>query len=58
MVFDNTCREVMREVDLKMTIGPAEFEVTFQVIDNKTTFNLILRRPWLHAHKIIASNLH
>jgi hypothetical protein len=46
------------EVDLKMTIGPIEFEVTFQVVDIKSIFNLILGRLWLYAHKLIPSSLH
>jgi hypothetical protein len=48
----------MREIDLNVIIGPAEFEVTFQVVDIKSTFNLILGRPWLHTHKVIPSSLH
>jgi G-patch domain len=56
--FDSTSREILGEIDLKIIISQVKFEVTFQVVDIKSTFNLILGRPWLHAHKVVSSSLH
>jgi hypothetical protein len=56
--FDNTGREILCEVDLNIIINQVEFIVIFQVVDIKFTFNLILKRPWLYAHKVVSSSLH
>lgn len=50
--FDNSRREVIGEVDLDITIGPATFAVTFQVLDIQTTFHLLLGRPWIHDARV------
>ena len=56
--FDGNDREIIGEVSLNIMVGPANFEMSFQVVDIKSTFNLILGRPWLHAHKVVPSSLH
>ena len=35
-----------------------ESSVIFLVIDDKTMYNLLLERPWLHQYRIIASMWH
>lgn len=39
--FDSTSREIIGDVDLKVVIGHVEFEIVFQVVDIKSTFNLV-----------------
>src|ERR1041384_5621103 len=56
--YDNTRREVLGVVTLEVLIGPVRKPTSFQVIDVATSFNLLLRRPWLHANKAIPSSLH
>jgi len=34
------------------------FNALFHVIDVKTTYNMLLRRPWIHENGIISSTLH
>ncbi|XP_077249179.1 uncharacterized protein LOC143888625 [Tasmannia lanceolata] len=34
------------------------FEIEFQVLDIKPSFNLLLGRPWLHKYGVIPSSLH
>jgi NDP-sugar pyrophosphorylase family protein len=41
---ESTNREILGEIDLEIVISQIKFEVTFQVVDIKTTFILILRR--------------
>ncbi|XP_070015722.1 uncharacterized protein [Nicotiana sylvestris] len=56
--FDGIKRDTFGEIDLILTIGPVEFEVTFQVLDMDTSYNFLLRRPWIHAAGAVPSTLH
>ncbi|PKI46860.1 hypothetical protein CRG98_032756 [Punica granatum] len=51
-------REVNREIDLLIDIGPCSFSVTFQVLDIPNAFSLLLGRPWIHSVGAIPSSLH
>ncbi|XP_019239208.1 PREDICTED: uncharacterized protein LOC109219223 [Nicotiana attenuata] len=42
----------------KLSIWPVEFTVEFQVLDVALSYNLLLGRPWIHAHKAVPSSLH
>ena len=46
--FDGTRREVTREIEIKMQIGPCTFNVEFQVMDISPSYNCLLGRPWIH----------
>jgi hypothetical protein len=35
-----------------------KFNAFFHVIDAKTTYNMLLGRPWIHENGIISSTLH
>ena len=43
---------------MNITAGVIEHATTFQVVDIKASFNLLLGRPWLHDLKAIPSSLH
>jgi len=43
---------------LKLTIGNLSTTSFFHVIDSKTSYKLLLERPWLHEHGVVASTLH
>ncbi|XP_069152078.1 uncharacterized protein [Solanum lycopersicum] len=56
--FDGAKRDTFGEIYLIVTIGPAEFGITFQVIDMDTSYNLLLGRPWIHMARAVPSTLH
>ncbi|XP_070005095.1 uncharacterized protein [Nicotiana sylvestris] len=56
--FDGIKRDTIGEIDLILTIGPVDFEVTFQVLDMDTSYNFLLGRPWIHAAGAVPSTLH
>lgn len=56
--YENTSREVMGTVQVRVQVGPAEQEGEFHVLDVPATFNLLLGRPWLHHVKVASSTLH
>lgn len=56
--FDESKRDTLGEVELVVTIGPADFNVTFQVLDIPTTYNMLLGRPWIHIAGAVPSTLH
>ncbi|XP_070013693.1 uncharacterized protein [Nicotiana sylvestris] len=56
--FDGIKRDTIGEIDLILTIGPVDFEVTFQVLDMDTSYSFILGRPWIHAVGAAPSTLH
>ncbi|XP_070010763.1 uncharacterized protein [Nicotiana sylvestris] len=47
--FDDIKRDTIGEIDLILTIGYVNFEVTFHVLDMDTSYNFLLERPWIHA---------
>ncbi|XP_019227062.1 PREDICTED: uncharacterized protein LOC109208405 [Nicotiana attenuata] len=56
--FDGVKRDTIGEIDLILTIGLVDFEVTFQVLDMDTSYNFFLGRPWIHAAGAVPSTLH
>nr|XP_009592185.1 uncharacterized protein LOC104089071 [Nicotiana tomentosiformis] len=56
--FDGVKRDTIGEIDLILTIGPVDFEVTFQHLDMDTSYNFLLGRPWIHAARAVPSTLH
>ncbi|XP_070015247.1 uncharacterized protein [Nicotiana sylvestris] len=56
--FDGIKRDTIGEIDLILTIGPVDFEVTFQVLDMNTSYNFLLGRPWIHAARVVPSTRH
>uniref|UniRef100_A0A6N2MST0 Retrotransposon gag domain-containing protein n=1 Tax=Salix viminalis TaxID=40686 RepID=A0A6N2MST0_SALVM len=46
------------KIRLAMHIEDMESNALFHVIDAKTTYNMLLGRPWIHENGIISSTLH
>ena len=46
------------KIKLRYQIGDLKSEVTSYVIDADTSYNLLLRRPWIHCNAIVPSTLH
>ena len=45
-------------IRLELMMGDLSTSSIFHVIDTKTSYKLLLGRPWLHEHGIVASTLH
>ncbi|XP_077226421.1 uncharacterized protein LOC143859653 [Tasmannia lanceolata] len=58
LAYDGTRRDVIGILATEIEIGGEIFEVEFQVLDIKTSFCLLLGRPWLHKVGVIPSTLH
>jgi hypothetical protein len=56
--FDGSRKSLIGEVDLPVTIGPHEFEITFQVMNIQVTYSCLLGRPWIHEAGAVTSTLH
>jgi len=56
--FDGSRKEIMREIDIPIQIGPFTFEVVFQVMDIKPTYSCLLGRQWIHSAGVVPSTLH
>ncbi|CAL5426627.1 unnamed protein product [Camellia sinensis] len=56
--YDNTSREVMGTVQIKVQASSAQQDIEFHVLDVLTTFNLLHGQPWLHQMKVVSFTLH
>ncbi|KAA0053464.1 retrotransposon protein putative ty3-gypsy sub-class [Cucumis melo var. makuwa] len=45
-------------VRLEVVIGDLQASTIFHVIDSRTTYNMLLGRPWIHENGIVTSSLH
>ncbi|KAG9458313.1 hypothetical protein H6P81_002821 [Aristolochia fimbriata] len=43
---------------LELLIGDMTSHVLFHIIDARTSYNVLLGRPWLHSNRVIPSTLH
>ena len=56
--FDDIRREMTREIEIEVQIGPCAFNVEFQVMDISPSYNCLLGRPWIHITGVVPSILH
>ncbi|KAI5428056.1 hypothetical protein KIW84_033173 [Lathyrus oleraceus] len=56
--FDGSRKTVIGEVDLRVKIGPRDFQITFQVMDIHLAYSCLLGRPWIHEAGAVTSTLH
>ena len=56
--YDNTKSEVMGTLMIELLIGPTTYPKLFQVLRIPTSFNLLLRQPWIQKVGAIPSSLH
>ncbi|XP_050890746.1 uncharacterized protein LOC127096182 [Lathyrus oleraceus] len=56
--FDDSRRQVIREVDLPICVGPHQFNITFQIMDINPIYSCLLGRPLIHATGAVTSTLH
>ena len=56
--FNQGGQHAIGMIHLKLVIGELASNVLFHVIDAKTTYNMLLGRPWIHGNGIVPSTLH
>ena len=56
--YDGTQRTFMGTLTAHVMIGPVRYSVLFQVLRIRSSFNLLLGRPWIHEVGAIPSYLH
>ncbi|XP_077247313.1 uncharacterized protein LOC143887087 isoform X2 [Tasmannia lanceolata] len=58
LAYDGTRRDVIGTLVTEIEIGGEMFDIEFQVLDIKTSFFLLLGRPWLHKVGVVPSTVH
>ena len=48
----------MDMIRVEMTIGELKSSMIFHMIDARTSYNLLLGRPWIHGNGVVPSTLH
>ncbi|KAF9661842.1 hypothetical protein SADUNF_Sadunf19G0110800 [Salix dunnii] len=56
--FNQGGQNAIGKIRLAMHMEDMESNALFHVIDAKTTYNILLGRPWIHENGIISSTLH
>ncbi|KAK4713123.1 hypothetical protein R3W88_019030 [Solanum pinnatisectum] len=56
--FDGMQRDTLGAVNLDIQVGPADFNVEFQVLDINTSYNFLMGRPFIHMVGAVSSTLH
>ncbi|KAL4625463.1 hypothetical protein ACB092_05G028000 [Castanea dentata] len=56
--FNQGGQRAIGMIHLELIIGELTSNVLFHVIDAKTTYNILLGRPWIHGNGIVPSTLH
>ncbi|KAL4619838.1 hypothetical protein ACB092_06G109700 [Castanea dentata] len=56
--FNQGGQRIIGMIYLELIIKELASNILFHVIDAKTTYNILLGRPWIHRNKIVPSTLH
>ena len=56
--FNQGGQHAISMIHLELIIGELTSNVLFHVIDARTTYNMLLGRPWIHGNKIVLSTLY
>ncbi|XP_075074736.1 uncharacterized protein LOC142162298 [Nicotiana tabacum] len=56
--FNNAVERTSREIVLPILAGGVTKERTFHVMDQDTTYNAIIGRPWIHFIRAVSSSLY
>ena len=56
--FNQGGQRAIGKIRLHMLIGEMESSVLFHVIDAKTTYKVLIGRPWLHEYGVVPSTYH
>ncbi|XP_075674961.1 uncharacterized protein LOC142644177 [Castanea sativa] len=56
--FNQGGQRAIRKIRLQMLIGEMESSALFHIIDAKTTYKLLIGRPWFHEYGVVPSTYH
>ncbi|XP_030964649.1 uncharacterized protein LOC115985896 [Quercus lobata] len=56
--FNQGGQRAIGKIRLHMLIGETESSALFHVIDAKTTYKMLIGRPWLHEYGVVPSTYH
>ena len=56
--FNQGGQRVIGMIRLELDIGDLRANTLFHVIDSRTTYRLLLGRPWIHENGVVTSTLH
>ncbi|KAA0062536.1 ty3-gypsy retrotransposon protein [Cucumis melo var. makuwa] len=56
--FNQGSQRVIGMILLELIIGDLKASALFHVIDSRTTYKLLLGRPWIHGNGVVTSTLH
>ncbi|KAG9458357.1 hypothetical protein H6P81_002865 [Aristolochia fimbriata] len=56
--FNQEGQRALGTIRLELQIGDMTSHVLFHVIDARTSYNVLLGRPWSHNNKVVPSTLH
>ncbi|KAG9458146.1 hypothetical protein H6P81_002654 [Aristolochia fimbriata] len=56
--FNQEGQRALGTIKLELLIGDMTSHVLFHVIDARTSYNVLLGRPWLHNNRVVPSTLH
>nr|XP_009798916.1 PREDICTED: uncharacterized protein LOC104245058 [Nicotiana sylvestris] len=54
--FNNAIERTSGEITLPVLVGGVTLETTFHIMDQDTTYNAIIGRPWIHDMKTVPSS--
>ena len=56
--FNQGSQQAIGTVRLEIAIEDLQASAIFHVIDSRTTYNMLLGRPWIHENEVVTSTLH
>lgn len=56
--FNQGGQRALRKIRVGLSIGDVKSHTLIYVIDAKTSYNLLLGRPWVYKNKVVSSTLH
>ena len=56
--FDGTKKEVLKNIELPIQVGPCTFKSKFIVMDINSSYNYLFERPWIHMTGAVPSTLY
>ena len=56
--FNGTKVTASGELELPIKIGPHIFNIDFHIMDTKSSYTMLLGRPWIHSAGAVPSSLH
>ena len=56
--FNRDGQRAFEKVRLELFIDDMESNALYHVIDAKTTYNMLLGRPWIHQNAVVSLTFH